>query len=144
MGDSTRSDRCGSTLFVSPRGRQDISDSFFFTSLPTVFEPVHSNEIFEALLQCEKLAPETTCPRSKLGDNRIRICVSEQRLLNKEGLTVLLLSFLSSDILIAQSTSRFGTSAKSVSWVGLTQFRTRRCSGTRRTCPNQLYQSPTD
>ncbi len=49
-----------------------------------------------------------------------------------EGL-LLLHSFLSVDILVAFSILRFRTSAKSVSWVGLTQFnrtwRTRRCSG---------------
>ncbi len=44
---------------------------------------------------------------------------------------------------VAFSILRYGTSAKSVSWVGLTQFnrtwRTRRCSGMRRTCPSQLH-----
>ncbi len=54
MGNSTRSDRCGSTLFASPRGRQDISDSNLFTSLPSVFELVHGNEIVGPLVQCEK------------------------------------------------------------------------------------------
>ncbi len=47
-----------------------------------------------------------------------------------EGL-LLLHSFLSLDISVAFSILRFGTSARSVSWVGLTQFnrtwRTRRC-----------------
>ncbi len=56
---------------------------------------------------------------------------------------LLLNSFLSLDILVAFSILKFGTSAKSVSWVGLTQFnrtwRTRRCSGMRRTCPSQLH-----
>ncbi len=51
-----------------------------------------------------------------------------------EGL-LLLHSFLSLDILAAFSILRFGTPAKSVSWVGLMQFnrtwRTRRCSGMR-------------
>ncbi len=59
-----------------------------------------------------------------------------------EGL-LLLHSFLSLDIFVAFSILRFGTSAKSVSSVGLTQFNrtwgTRRCSGMRRTCPTQLH-----
>ncbi len=56
---------------------------------------------------------------------------------------LLLHSFLSLDIFVAFSILRFGTSAKSVSWVGLTQcnrtWRIRRCSGMRRTCPSQLH-----
>ncbi len=59
-----------------------------------------------------------------------------------EGL-LFLRRFISCDILIAQSTFRFGASAKSVSWIGLTQLcktlRTSRCSGMRRMCPSQLH-----
>ncbi len=56
---------------------------------------------------------------------------------------LLLHSFLSLDMFVAFSILRFGTSVKSVSWVGLTHFnrtwRTRRCSVMRRTCPSQLH-----
>ncbi len=56
---------------------------------------------------------------------------------------LLLHGFVSLDIFVAFSILRFGTSAKSVSWVGLTQFnrtwRNRRCSSMHWTCPSQLH-----
>ncbi len=59
-----------------------------------------------------------------------------------EGL-FLLHSFLSLDSSVAFSILRFGISAKRVSCEAFTQFhrtwRTRRCSGIRRTCPGQLH-----
>ncbi len=68
MGDSIRSDRFGSALFASPRGRQVISD-YSLHQPSFCFELVHCNEIVGPLVQCEKPTPETSCPRGKLGEN---------------------------------------------------------------------------
>ncbi len=60
---------------ASPRGLQDTSEPFLFTSLPSVSKLVHCNEFVEPLVKCEKSTLETTSPCWKLGNNQSKASI---------------------------------------------------------------------
>ncbi len=71
MGDSTRSDRCGSTLFASPSGRQDTNT----VSIRNTEIPEDQILKFEGLTSLPKASFAKGCRKQRRHWERSRMCI---------------------------------------------------------------------